>query len=79
MAKPKKRMLSDRVKKEDERDLLAELAIQLYDEGYRESNLNLDFQVGPNLRLRNYLREWEKFWQIRPDGLDKKLYRRILK
>jgi len=79
MAKPKKRTLSDRVKKEDERDLLAELAIQLYDEGYRESNLNLDFQVGPNLRLRNYLREWEKFWQIRPDGLDKKLYRRILK
>jgi len=67
--------LLNRIKAIAERDLLAELAIELYDEGYREATFPLKINNDPHiLSVFNAIREWEKFGKIIPMGLGKKLY-----
>ena len=69
--------LLNRIRATAERDLLAELAIELYDEGYREATFPLKINNDPHiLSVVNALREWEKSGRIIPQGLRKKIYRR---
>jgi len=71
-----KKKLQARIRAEAERDLLAELAIQLHEEGYREDTLGLSpFDPAYNAVL-NYIREWDRFGRILPNGLGKKIYER---
>lgn len=67
-----------RIEFELSRDLLAELAIDLYREGYRESSIDLQSLETCNyscLTMRNYLWDLEKTGQILPNRMGKKVYK----
>jgi len=67
--------LTDRIKKVAERDLMAELAIDLFNEGYRSSTLNLNVFDPDFLDISNCIRDLEINGEIKPNGYNKKSYK----